>query len=56
MSKTPINNLTKKQFLKEFEEGMKKIPADERISRAEFLQTLLMKGLILPEKYFEFIQ
>lgn len=56
MNKTPINNLTKEQFLKEFEEGMKKIPTDERITRAEFLQTLLMKGILLPEKYFEFMQ
>jgi hypothetical protein len=56
MSKTPINNLTKEQFLKEFEEGMDKISPDKKITKEEFLNTLLMKGILNPEKYFEFIQ
>lgn len=56
MSKATINNLTKEQFLKEFEEQMSKLPPNEQLSKEEFLGTLLMKGILNPVKYFEFIQ
>ena len=55
MSKIPINNLTKEQFLKEFNEGMGKIPESDKVDMFSFLHVLLMKGILNPEKYFEFV-
>jgi hypothetical protein len=55
MSKTPINNLTKEQFLKEFNEGMLKQPEPDRVDMFSFLHVLLMKGILNPDKYFEFV-
>lgn len=54
MSKTPINNLTKEQFLKEFNEGMSKIPPERQIDISTFLFVLLQRGELLLNKYLEF--
>jgi hypothetical protein len=55
MNKKLINTLTKEEFDKEFEEGMTKIPEEQKIPKDHFLFVLLQRGILNPQKYFEFL-
>jgi len=50
-----INELTKEEFDKEFNERMPKIPLEQQLTKEVFLQILVMKGILRLDKFIEFL-